>query len=256
MSSRSSRASALTGAALGSINALSSLQMTVFADPCSPDIASTGYGPRDRSVANSHITTNTRSLRLVRLSRGPGPHRSAWLRHRERQHARWPAEAHWRASDHSPPAGTNLDGAPTLVRKVKVNVAGMLGDADVDRPLRGVELSLRLEQIERRPDRLGAQGLTSLLIMATSQPGPKPFAADGPGLPLTIDQDIGKCGACGGMKQRATRLHVHEHSARQAPCHQPQKVSTPDLSQRLVPSDRAVCGPHLCACASRAYARP
>ena len=39
---RCSRESARTGAALGSISALSSLERTVLAESCSPDIASSG----------------------------------------------------------------------------------------------------------------------------------------------------------------------------------------------------------------------
>src|SRR5262249_42757757 len=42
ISSRSSRKSERTGAALGSIRALSSLERTVLAEPCSPDIAKSG----------------------------------------------------------------------------------------------------------------------------------------------------------------------------------------------------------------------
>ena len=55
--SRSSRESARTGAALGSINAFSSLERTVFAEPCSPEIADSGYGPRDRKAPSSQATT-------------------------------------------------------------------------------------------------------------------------------------------------------------------------------------------------------
>jgi hypothetical protein len=124
------------------------------------------------------------------------------------------AEAHWRRSDHAPSAGANFYGAPALIGEVKINVSGMLGDADMDRPLRGVKLCPGLEQIERRPDRFGAQGLTGLLVIATSQPGPKAFAANRPGLPLTVDQEIGKCGVRGGVKQLAAHWRVDEHVGR------------------------------------------
>src|ERR1700680_337314 len=59
--------SARTGAALGSIRALSSLDRTVFADPFSPDIANSGYGPLGRNAANSQATIRTKSFWLDRL---------------------------------------------------------------------------------------------------------------------------------------------------------------------------------------------
>jgi hypothetical protein len=62
----------------------------------------------------------------------------------------------------------------------------------VDHPLRAVKLGARLKQIERCPERTGAQRRTGLVIIATSPPGPKTFAADRPGLPVTIDKQIAK----------------------------------------------------------------
>ena len=59
--------SARTGAALGSMSAFSSLERTVLAEPCSPDIARRGYGPPARNAASSQATTNTKSFRLARL---------------------------------------------------------------------------------------------------------------------------------------------------------------------------------------------
>jgi hypothetical protein len=96
--------------------------------------------------------------------------------------------------------------------KVKINLTGMLGDADMHRSLRAIKLCPRLKQIEHRPDRLGAQRCAGLLIVAPPQSGPEPFAANGPGLPVTVDQEIGKCGAGGGVKQLASDREVDEHT--------------------------------------------
>ena len=48
-----------------------------------------------------------------------------------------------------PSIRSNVDGAPVLIGEIEIDVSGMLGDADVDRPLGAVELSPRFEQIER-----------------------------------------------------------------------------------------------------------
>jgi hypothetical protein len=55
------------------------------------------------------------------------------------------AEADGRRFDYAPSGGSNFDGAPALVGEIKINMTGMLGDADVDCPLRTVKLRLRLE---------------------------------------------------------------------------------------------------------------
>jgi hypothetical protein len=46
------------------------------------------------------------------------------------------------------------------------------------------------------------------------QPGSKSIAADGPGLSVTADGDVGKCGAGGGVKQVLRSDDVDEHVAR------------------------------------------
>ena len=61
----------------------------------------------------------------------------------------WPAEADRRTSKHAPSIGSDLDRAPLLIGEIEIDVAGMLGDADMNGTLRSVELRPRLEQIER-----------------------------------------------------------------------------------------------------------
>jgi hypothetical protein len=43
------------------------------------------------------------------------------------------------------PLGSDVDGAPALISEIEIDVAGMLGDADVDGALGTVELRPRLE---------------------------------------------------------------------------------------------------------------
>src|SRR5262245_28987576 len=100
--------------------------------------------------------------------------------------------------------GSDFDATPVLVGKIKIDVTLMLGDADMDRPLRRVKLRPRLEQIELRGDRLPVQGASRGLVVVATQPPAKALAADGPGFPVTIDEEISKGGAGRGMKELAT----------------------------------------------------
>src|SRR5262249_24612408 len=56
-----------------------------------------------------------------------------------------------------------------------------------------------------------ARGLSGRLVIAAPEPPSKPFAADGPGFSAAVHDDIGKCGAGGGLKQVITPHHVVEH---------------------------------------------
>jgi hypothetical protein len=44
-----------------------------------------------------------------------------------------------------PPIGSDLNGTPELVGKIKIEAAGMLSDADMDRPLESIKLRARFE---------------------------------------------------------------------------------------------------------------
>ena len=56
----------------------------------------------------------------------------------------------------------------------------------------------------------GERASRGFVVVAT-QPAAKALAADGPGFPMTIDQEIGECGAGGGVKELRTRLNLSEH---------------------------------------------
>src|SRR5262249_60272173 len=62
---RSSRASARRGAVFGSTKARRIVENVDFALPCSPETATTGYGPVLRNAASSQATVNTKSLSVT-----------------------------------------------------------------------------------------------------------------------------------------------------------------------------------------------
>jgi hypothetical protein len=88
----------------------------------------------------------------------------------------------------------------TAHREVEIDVVVVFGDPDMNRALRGVELSARLEQIDRRPDCLNTRGVAGPLIISTSQPLPKLPAVNGPGFTMAIVLDMGEGGAVGVVK--------------------------------------------------------
>jgi len=182
---------------------LRSLDRTVFAEPCSPDIASNGYGPPNRKLAISQATINTKSSRLDRLSNEASasidpPRSGLGIGNSGR-----PAKPDWRGSNDAPPVRPDLDRPPALIAKVEVDVASMFGDADVHRPLRRVEERASFEQIERGANRRAIKGCAGRFVMGAPQPSSKRLAADRPGLPLTVDREIRKRGARWGVKQLA-----------------------------------------------------
>ena len=154
---------------------------------------------RQRSVANSHATTNTKSFRLERLRNGKRasiePPCSGTGSGNMPAGRRKLTGGH---SVHPPAVRSDFDGTPVLVGEIKIDASGMLGDADVDGALGSVKLRPRLEQIEFRGDRVPAQGASRGLIVAATQPTSKALAADWPGFPVTVDREIGKGGASGG----------------------------------------------------------
>ena len=56
-----------------------------------------------------------------------------------------------------------------------------------------------------------AGGAPGRQVIAVPQPASKPLAADRPGFSVAVNDDIGKCGADGGVKQLVTLRDVAEH---------------------------------------------
>jgi hypothetical protein len=160
---------------------------------------------------------------------------------------------------HPPAVGSDFDGTPMVVGEIKKDVAVVLGDADVDGALGGVKLRPRLEQIELRPDRMRAQRAARGIVIAATEPAAKALAADGPGFPVTIDQEIRVCGAGCGVKQHATRRNLGEHVvARRRPGPEAPRHPRPqfDLRRQLAVCGRAPSAPHRCGCVSKVCGRP
>ena len=99
------------------------------------------------------------------------------------------------------PSGPISTARQRLVSKIQIDATIMLCDAEVNGALGSVELCACLKQIESRADRSGARGGTCGFVIFSPQPGTKTDAANGPGFPVSIDHEIRKCGAIGGVKQ-------------------------------------------------------
>jgi hypothetical protein len=72
-----------------------------------------------------------------------------------------------------------------LIGKIEIDVSGLFGGANVDRPFRAIELGSRFEQVQRRPDLRGAGSFSGPLVIAAPQG--KTLAADGPGAAVWWD---------------------------------------------------------------------
>jgi hypothetical protein len=99
------------------------------------------------------------------------------LRHRQRQQAGRPAEAHRRLRHDPPAVGADLGRPPGLIREIEVDAPVVLGDADMDHPLGALELRPRLEQIKRCVERRCARDVAGRLVITPSQPESKPLAS-------------------------------------------------------------------------------
>ena len=64
-----------------------------------------------------------------------------------------------------------------------------------------VEVRLRLDDIERRLQRLGTRRALRRLEIATRQPPLETLAPDRPGLAMPIDAEVGEAGAVRRVKQ-------------------------------------------------------
>src|SRR5262249_51357464 len=85
-----------------------------------------------------------------------------------------------------------------------------LGEADRDLALRTIELGLRLQHIEGCVERGRARRIPGPLVVLMAQPGLKALAAQRPGFPVAIDDEIGKAGAVACLKEPAGRCDTEE----------------------------------------------
>src|SRR5262245_66236704 len=89
--------------------------------------------------------------------------------------------------------------------------------------------------------------------MAAPQPGPEPFAADGPGFPVAVDQEIDKCGARVCMKELGRNCIGDEHISRyRGPCCRSVENSKPNRIVEFARSHRPAIAPPPRVSASKA----
>jgi hypothetical protein len=127
-----------------------------------------------------------------------------------------------------------------LIGKIKIEQAGMLGDAGTDCPLGSIKLCARFEQIEPRPDGRRARCGSGRVVVAAPQPGSETFAANGPSFSVAVRYDIGECDPGGSVKQLLTERHLLEHiggpqAALSCP-HQDLRILKLRQERRLAPS--------------------
>jgi hypothetical protein len=77
----------------------------------------------------------------------------------------------------------------------------MLGEANRDLALRAVKLRLRFDHIEGSVQRARARCVPGPLVVLLTQPCTKAFAANRPGFPVTVDDEIGIGGAVGRVEE-------------------------------------------------------
>ena len=120
------------------------------------------------------------------------------------------AEPHRRVVGVPPSVGAEFDAAPKLIRQIEVDQAVVLGEAERDLALRTIELGLRLERIEGCVDRGRARRIPGALVALLAQPGLKALAAQRPGFPVAVDDEIGKAGAVACVKEPGGRCDIEE----------------------------------------------
>ena len=62
-----------------------------------------------------------------------------------------------------------------------------------------------------------ARGGTGGFVVLPPQPGTQADTANGPGLPVSVDHEIGKRGAIGGVKQLRAGRQIGQHISRRLP---------------------------------------
>src|SRR5262249_32378886 len=125
-------------------------------------------------------------------------------------HAGAAAEPHRRVLGDPPSVGADFDATPKLIRQIEVDQSVLLGEADRDLALRTIELGLRLKHVEGCVERGRARRIPGALVVLLAKPGLKALAAQRPGFPVAIDDEIGKAGAVACMKEPGSRCDTEE----------------------------------------------
>jgi len=109
-----------------------------------------------------------------------------------------------------PSVGADFDATPKLIRQIEADQAVLLGEADRDLALQTIELGLRLKHIEGCVQRGRARRILGALVVVLAQPGLKALAAQRPGFPVAVDDEIGKAGAIACVKEPGGRCDIEE----------------------------------------------
>jgi hypothetical protein len=125
-------------------------------------------------------------------------------------HAGAAAESDRRVLGDPPTVGADFDATPELIRQIEVNQAVVLGEPDRHFALRTIELGLRLQHIEGYVERGRARRTPGPLVVLLAQPGLKVLAAQRPGFPVAVDDEIGKAGAVACVKEPGGRCDIEE----------------------------------------------
>src|SRR5262249_20116939 len=133
------------------------------------------------------------------------PHRKRkWL------HPSAAAEPDRRVLGDPPSVGADFDATPEFIRQIEVYQTVLFGKADRDFSVRTVELGLRLKHIEGCVERGRARGIPGALVVVLAQPGQKALAAQRPGFPVAVDDEVGKAGAVAAVKELGGRCDIEE----------------------------------------------
>ena len=116
--------------------------------------------------------------------------RTARHRGRKREHSGGTPKPHWRIVNDPPAPGINLDGLPSAVAEIKVDLVADVGDAHVHFPCRAIDSCLSFENAQGRVQSLCVRSATSFQVVAARQPASKAFGADRPSLAVVVDVDI------------------------------------------------------------------
>ena len=133
----------------------------VFAEPCSPWITNTGYGPAGcrQKIRKPASNGQSESVTLTNRAGRPAARRaqgSGGIADRS------DAGTRRAAGNDLPPLGGDLDRPPLLVAQIEVDRAVVVGEANVDALLRTIEQRLAVKDTESwTPCALAARSVSS-----------------------------------------------------------------------------------------------
>ena len=105
---------------------------------------------------------------------------------------------------HPPSVGSDFDGTPMVVGEIEIECPACSATRTWTERSGASNCARASSKSSSDEIACGAKSAAGGLVIAAPQPAAKALAADGPGFPVTIDQEIGKGGAAGGVKQLAT----------------------------------------------------